>query len=362
MPIHDLGYRGWTGKRSSENLRWFVIAETGIRLAWQSRWVRRLMIASWIPCIVFGAAIFFFEQSMRQPPLVQRGAQELQKMRQEIQRSQQERNPANSRPGRGRGASGRSNFPLAGLFSGSELLTEVDPQKEPEKYRHNFWSMLLFNLFRYSQGYLIVLMVGLIAPPLISKDFRSRAFLVYFARPLSVFEYVLGKSLVIATYVFLISAFPAIFLLIFGAFLAPSLDVLLSTWDIFFRILLSLVVLVVPTTVIALCLSSMCEDSRYAGFAWFAAWILGAVTYAILTVFAFQSQTAQRNAAILFDDSNLLALVSPYHMMGAIQSWIFGMDPKISFTNILPHVSVLAAITVCAAYIMLRRVSKPMNV
>jgi len=359
MPIHDLGYRNWSGERSSEKLRWLVIAETGIRLAWKNRWVRRMMFAAWIPCIVFGLAIFLFEQYMRQPPVVRQGAQQLQKLQKEFNRIQQGSNSATGRPGIRRPRSSLGNNPVLAWLAGSRLMQEADPT-DTKAFRHAFWASLLFYLFRYSQSYLIVLMIGLIAPPLISKDFRSRAFLVYFARPLSVFEYVLGKSLVIATYVFLISAFPAIFLLIFGAFLSPSVEVLLSTWDILIRILLSLIVLVVPTTVVSLCLSSMCEDSRYAGFAWFAAWILGAVTYAILNLFAFANPSIRQNATALFSESDYVALISPYHMMGVIQGWIFGQESD--FMNILPHLCVLAVITICAAFVLLRKVSKPMNV
>ena len=55
------------------------------------------------------------------------------------------------------------------------------------------WSWLLYTFLRYPQGGIMVLMVGIIAPPLISQDVRSRAFLLYFSRPLARWQYALGK-------------------------------------------------------------------------------------------------------------------------------------------------------------------------
>jgi hypothetical protein len=46
--------------------------------------------------------------------------------------------------------------------------------------RHEVWANLLLTLFRYPQASLMILVVGIAAPPLISYDVRSRAFLIYF--------------------------------------------------------------------------------------------------------------------------------------------------------------------------------------
>ena len=44
MPLHELGYRAWQGRLEPERRRWWVIAQSGSRLAWRSRWLRRLML------------------------------------------------------------------------------------------------------------------------------------------------------------------------------------------------------------------------------------------------------------------------------------------------------------------------------
>ena len=46
MPIHNLGYREWKGELEPSSTRWTVVAEIGIRRAWQSSWLRRLKKSS----------------------------------------------------------------------------------------------------------------------------------------------------------------------------------------------------------------------------------------------------------------------------------------------------------------------------
>ena len=81
------------------------------------------------------------------------------------------------------------------------------------------WSLLLMAFFRYPQGLLMVLLVGMIAPSLISLDLRSRAFLLYFSRPITPLEYVFGKALVIWTYLAAVTTLPALVLYVLGVLL-----------------------------------------------------------------------------------------------------------------------------------------------
>ncbi len=104
----------------------------------------------------------------------------------------------------------------------------------------------------------MVMLVGLIAPGQIAKDVQSKAFLLYFSRPLSRIEYISGKFLVLGGYLFLISAVPALTLYVLAILLSPpEMAVIGSTWDLPFRILLASVVLILPTVALALAFSSM---------------------------------------------------------------------------------------------------------
>ena len=71
MPIHNLGYRAWQGELQSSSTRWLVVAEIGIRRAWQGAWLRRMMFFAWVPGVVMGFMIFIYEQSAKQGGEVQ---------------------------------------------------------------------------------------------------------------------------------------------------------------------------------------------------------------------------------------------------------------------------------------------------
>ncbi len=308
MPIHDVGYRSWNGALESPWLRWTVIAGTGIRLMWKSHWLRRMLLLSWLPTIFLALLFFLYEQTLE-------------------------------RPETGRTLVAGLNW----LPNSGSALTSLS--SDPQLARHEIWSLLLMTFFRYPQGTLMVLLVGMIAPPLISQDFRSRAFLLYFARPITPIEYVLGKACVVWFYLAAITTLPALALYVLGVSLSPDLSVVVETWDLPLRILGASLILMLPTTALALFFSSMTTESRYAGFAWFAVWGLGWAAYAELSTIAAGRQWS---------------LLSLYHTLGRIQTWLFGLP--IDVGDVSPAAVMLGILTVFPTIILLTRVAAPMRV
>jgi ABC-type transport system involved in multi-copper enzyme maturation permease subunit len=204
----------------------------------------------------------------------------------------------------------------------------------------------------------MLLLIGLIGPPLISRDVRSRAFLLYFSRPLSAWEYVLGKASVVWFYIGAISTAPALTLYGLGVLLSPNLGVVADTWDLPFRILGASVLLMVPTTALILMFSSLTTESRYAGFAWFATWVLGWVTYVALTVIEFQADFENfefDDPSSSFAEASRWSFVSLHHMLGQIQGWIFGLEGSLG--SVLPLIVLVTVITVVATTVLIRRVA-----
>jgi hypothetical protein len=314
VPIHDLGYRAWQGRLLPEAARFWVITQTGLRLAWQNRWLRRLLLVAWMPAIYMGVAFFFFEQSMAYPEMRRSAAEFL------------------------------GNFPEY-----RQLFGAPTAPLDAAQMRHKVWAWLLLTFFRYPQGVIMALVVGLIAPPLIARDVRSRAFLLYFSRPLTRLEYVVGKMAVVWGYLLLITTLPALVLYVVAVLFSPELSVVNSTWDLPLRILGASLVLVVPTTALALAFSSLTSEIRYAGFAWFALWGLGWVTYGVLTASLPASEVADR-----------WTLVSLYHTLGKVEGWVFGLGS--SAGSVVPAAVVLAAITAISLAVLFHRVSSPMRI
>jgi hypothetical protein len=313
VPIHDTGYRAWHGQPESPWGRWWVIAQTGIRLAWRSQWLRRMLFLAWLPSIYLGAALFFYEQMTRD---------------------------------------GRTKDIVRVLPQFPEYSSLVRKiVAGDESARRDFWALILFTLFRYPQGILMVLLVGIIAPPLISNDLRSRAYLLYFSRPIDRLDYVVGKSFVVWTYLFLITALPALGLYVLGVALSPDLGAVWSTWDLPLRVLAAAVWLIVPTTAMALCFSSLTTESRYAGAAWFATWAMGWTAYTSLTT--MDSTVPQAKPTDW-------TLVSLYHSLGRIQSWVFGLESD--YQLVIPPVILIALLTVVCLAVLIRRVAAPLRV
>jgi len=335
--VNNLGYRGWSDQLVPGWMRWWVITSVGVRRAWQSRWLRRMLVCAWLPAIWFGAGIFVWEQA------------------------------ANN--------AGWRQFLLPFIY-GMPRTSEWDGIRDAiqsanlDSSRHTVWAWLLLSFFRCPQAVLMVMVVGVIAPPLISQDIRSRAFLLYFSRPLTRAEYLFGKVASLWAYLALISTLPALALYLLGILLSPNLSVVYATWDLPLRILGASLVLMLPTSAMALCFSSLTHESRYAGFAWFAVWILGWFTYlavsAALAINASQEMYASHHydhygqpTVTMIPKESAWTHLSPYHTLGRVQQWVFGF---VTFNEVLISTAILIAVTLASLGITYHRISAPMRV
>lgn len=359
MPIHDVGYRPWEQARHSSMARWAVITAAGMRLVWKNHWLRRMLILAWLPAAALGLAVFVYEQSFEHRELQQEmpfllsllsesdraiatwalattGSDEvLWRVVEDVSLMQASRNQD------------REQAEI------KQTLIEIlqDQQIEPGSQaaqgvaRHHVWSLLLLTFFRYPQAVLMVLLVGMIAPPLISQDFRSRAFLLYFSRPITPLEYVWGKAIVIWGYLAAVTTLPALVMYVTGVLLSPSISVVLDTWDIPLRVLAASGVLLIPTTSLALFFSSLTTESRYAGFAWFAVWGLGWAAYANLEA---------------LDLGRRWSIVSLYHVLGHVQAWVFGLSTDLN--AVTSSATLLLVVTIQPLIVLLARVAAPIRV
>jgi len=331
MSIHDLGYRSWQGRLVPQVGRFWVIAQTGIRLAWRNAWVRWLLFLSWLPSVYIAGLLLVYEQILEQI---------------------------------------KTRAPF--LHTAVPWLEGVPLSAD----RHQVWACLLYIFFRYPQLIVVLLVVGQVAPPLVARDVRTKAFLLYFSRPLARFEYVLGKMVVVWTYVLLISAVPALVLYAVGVLLSPDWRIVYSTWDLPLRIMASSAVLIVPVTTVALAFSSLTSETRYATFAWYAFWAVGWATYLTVTANLPSSASAEH-----------WSLVSMSHTLATIEYWIFGLKhelanlfsaaspfavvrnvgragilPPPDQVHVWPAVAQVTGITLVSLAVLFRRVSSPMRI
>lgn len=359
MPVHDVGYRSWDGKLTSLSMRWYTITLTAIRLAWKSTWVKRSVFAAWLPVMYWGATFLLLESFVM--------SDAFQGTTSGIEQSQadailnelgegldldpsviQAQAQAKLLKSRLKGFMG--NIPI------SNKVSDAIETGDENIIRREVWRFLLMTFFRYPQGLMIVFLVGAIAPALISRDIRSRAFLLYFSKPIGRWEYIFGKLMAPAFFIACVTTLPAIALYIVAVFLSPDFSVVISTWDIPFRILIGTLVLVIPTCTLALMLSSLTQESRYANFSWFAVWILGQGAYfSVLLATGIQMQKNPFGTEVLESSSirNWSAL-SLYNCLGEAQSVVFGME---TLDHAWRGIVVLIVITFVSLLILIRRVS-----
>ncbi|MCA9057808.1 MAG: ABC transporter permease subunit [Planctomycetaceae bacterium] len=329
MPIHNLGYRPWDGTMESAQTRWTVITGIGVRRVWQSTWVRRIILLAWAPAVVMGLLIFLFEQAAQsQDP----EAVEAFRVFVSVILS-------------------GSNIQQAIQEMGAQQLLGLGNEPIPiEESRHLFWSSLLMVVLKRTQLTLLVPMIGLIAPPLISQDIRSRAFLLYFSRPISQLQYIIGKAVTVLLYLSLVTLLPAMLLYITGVLLSPDLSIIRHTWDLPLRIIAAWLAIAVPTTSLALMLSSMTTESRLASFAWFTIWIFGFVATEIV-----------RGASSVIGGSVAIELFSLFHLIGSVCEWLLDLESS-STADTQTRVIALCVLTCVSIAILFRRVSAPMKI
>jgi len=104
---------------------------------------------------------------------------------------------------------------------------------------------------------------------MICDDFRNNLMEIYFSKPLNWRDYVLGKTMTLATIGLAMTAAPGIFLVVLHNLLAPSLRTLGDTYWLPVPILLFSLVVVLPCALGVLAGSALFKSQRYAAIAVF---------------------------------------------------------------------------------------------
>jgi hypothetical protein len=289
----------------------------------------------------------------------------------------------------------------------------VDPKVDIAQTRRVVWSRLLLAFMRVPQAVLLAVVIGLVAPTLVSRDLRAKAWLVYFTRPVGRLEYILGKAAILGVLVAAITVLPALALWLMGVLVSPSVWVAVDTWDLPLKAVAASVVLAVPTVLLALAYSSVTAESRIASFAWFATWAACWIAHSTLTTADMvaavrQAQKGEGPAVVQREDRSgawgedpfgdlknnrsaaerrssssdfsagrglggrftwltkaagmdpaidRWAWLSPYHALGVVQAWIFGIETRPR--AVMPSLVSLAVVSIGAVLVLFNRIDAP---
>lgn len=333
MPIFDTGYRHWQGRLSPLWRRWWPITRNGFTLSYESKAVKRLIFFAWMSVLYFGW-IFFIVGYVTEPPKED-----------------------------GKDDWIRSSF---NHYIGSAVASDFTDH--PEKYRSLVWAYTFNQFGRYAQMFLVVLVIAIVGPGLIANDLRNKSYLVYFAKPITIGEYILGKAGVVLCYVALLTLLPSLFLYVVSICFSPSMAVVAQTIVIPLKVFLCFLVVAVPSTALILFLSSLTGDGRIAGFIWMSLWVMGEVAY---EVFTNVPGTARENWPTLMSLwRNMTTVIHHiYDVPGILHNLGFGAGHSRKMTELLgetdpwmPSLMLLAALTVLCVVGTVRRVRAPLTI
>ena len=239
MPIFDQGYQHWSGPLSGHSWRGLAIARQGMRVGQKNRFVRVVMLVSWLPALLLAVALCVWGLLERNSDLV------------------------------------APLLPILRSYLNVEIL------QHPRNFRLEIWT-ICYGYFLITELYLSMILVLLVGPGLISQDLRFNALPLYFSRPMKRFDYFLGKLGVIVAFIGTVTIVPSLVAYALGLLFSLDLSIIKDTFSLLLCSMAYGLVIAVSSGVLMLALSSLSRNSRYVGLFWLGLWIISGMTSFIL--------------------------------------------------------------------------------
>ena len=162
---------------------------------------------------------------------------------------------------------------VAGAESWLPFLTMLAKSSDIHGCRQAVWT-ISYSYFFTVELYFIMLIVTLAGPNLISRDLRFNALPLYLSRPLTRYDYFLGKLGMIAGIVAAVAVIPAAAAYVLGVCFSLDLSVVRDTWRLLPASIAYGLLIVVSAGTLMLAMLSMSRRSLYVGLAWIGLWLI----------------------------------------------------------------------------------------
>ena len=222
--VREKGYSHWDGKLGERRFPWWPITRTGIQLAFRKKRFKFVFAGAFVPAFVFLVGLYVSERLEDFKSFVRE----------------------------------------------SDRLLNIGPKYFSAYFTND---SLLF---------LIVLVLAFGAAGLIADDIKHSSLQLYFSRPLSKTDYLLGKMSVIFFFVLVLTALPGLVLVIFKLIFAGSFKFFLDYPWLPLSILGYSALLTVFFAFYVLLLSALSKNARYVIVLIFGVYIFSNVLYGIL--------------------------------------------------------------------------------
>ena len=246
-------YTRWAGKPRHARWTWLAIVQSGLKLANKDAQTRFLLLSGLT--FVAGICGLFYALDML-----------------ELYIGQPSSSTSTDIAGLIQSTLRFVQFALGLDLSGIQRLGEL----RPIIWRAVF--MLAVNV----QLFWVAMSISRIGPALIADDIKARALPIYFAKPVNPLTYLLGKWLVVATYIGLLTLLPNLLALGFAVLLTGGLATAGATLSLALQLVVAGFGVMVLMGMAMLAISSLSADKRYVTVGWFAICILPVIAQKIL--------------------------------------------------------------------------------
>lgn len=278
-----LDLRRWQEKPEGIAYRRWVIVSTGLRQLMGLRVFQILLFLAWTASVAIAAAGFVFTQSLASGGWLESFATSL----------------------------GPRPQAIVSAFCSMVLLY-------PEICIHGLFSGIFWWHSFIGLG-LSLIALSVVIPRLIARDRASNALIIYLSRPLTSFDYLLGKLGIIVSILLLLWTGPMLFGWLLGMAFAPNGDFFVYSLAALLRAGVFNFIAIVVLASVALGVSSLGKTTRSVMAIWIGVWLLGGTIATIPTT------------------PNIVRALSFSHDLSEIRSDLFKLDEiLIKAADVLP--------------------------
>jgi len=236
-------YQRWPGRGQRTRASWTAIVHTGLRLANQDAQARTMLYMSL--AFVVGNCALLYTISMVETLAGQPQAK--------------------------------------GMYNAIQTMLGVDLSAASRigELREVLWRCVFLFIIKF-QLFWVMTTVARVGPGQIADDLKARALPIYFSKPITPVVYLLGKWLVVATFVGLVVLVPNLLSLFFGVLITGGLHTWGQTLLLAADVTVAGVGIMVIAGMLVLALSSLSADKRYVSVGWFAVCIVPVIAQQII--------------------------------------------------------------------------------
>lgn len=193
-------------------------------------------------------------------------------------------------------------------------LLQLDPEVVSRTAANVFNANFFFNYFMLVVGFMSIILTFVVGPVLVSSDIRNNGLALYFSRPVTRSEYVMGKSLVLIILLSVITWIPGLLLFLFQSYLV-GLDWMQDNYRIAVGIFVGSWIWILVLSLISLALSAYVKWKPVARLSLF------------LIFFVAGGMSAVINLMLRTDWGSVINITD---MMHVIWASLFGIEPLTS--------------------------------